>query len=440
MTRRIAVIGSGASGSLVATRLLERLGPKDNVWLIGDLESSARGVAYSTDDLEHRLNVRAQNMSAYPDEPDHFVRWLVSIGAGDEELLTQSFMPRPVYGDYLEWCLRQAIGRRSSGFERVVGKVASMVADGDRVMVGLDDGGGLRATHVVLATGHLGPRVPPSLDGIASHPRFVGSPWISWRSADLAEKDVLIVGTGLTMVDVVMSIRKRNGSGRIFARSRRGLEPHPHRRGPKPPALVLAEDPETIRGLAREVICRSRTAGDGWRSVIDACRPHTCNWWAGLSWDERRRFLRRLQPYWDTHRHRVPDEIYAVLKQMRIEGKLDIAAGQIHTAWPSGDGFEVGLRHGSTQETLRVDWVVNCTGPDTNYRDAKVPVLESAVGNGLAQYDPLGMGLLVKKDHSTDDRSRVFAIGPLCRGSLWETIAMPEIRVQAQLIAERCSG
>jgi uncharacterized NAD(P)/FAD-binding protein YdhS len=149
--------------------------------------------------------------------------------------------------------------------------------------------------------------------------------------------------------------------------------------------------------------------------------------------------LRRLQPYWDAHRHRIPDEVYAVVKQMQIEQRLDVAAAQEISVRPASEGFHVATTGMDRQrERLEVSWIVNCTGPETNLVAANVPILESAVKEGIARYDPLGIGLVIDHRHATEPTGRVFAIGPLCRGCLWETIAMPEIRVQAKLIADQC--
>ena len=441
MNRHVVVIGAGASGAVTATRLLEDLSSGDLVTLVGRDEDPGKGVAYGTQDLDHRLNVRAQNMSAYSDEPGHFLEWLVDRGAGTRESIAECFVARPIFGEYLTSTLQAAISSSSAGFQFQRNEAISLDSKGDHIEVTMADGITLLATHVVLATGHLGPKVPAQFSNVQEHARFIKTPWgTALARADFKDQDVLIVGTGLTMVDTVMAVKRTIGTGRIYARSRRGLMPHPHRRGPKPAPIMLDDQPETARGLARQIICRSRSAGPNWRNVVDGCRSQTTVWWQSLSWSERARFLRTFQPYWDAHRHRVPDEVYAVIKQMQIEERLDVAASRGMHANPSGEGFLVqGMRSSGEEETIQAGWIINCTGPETSYPKAKNPLFTSAFEQGLIQYDPLGLGLMVDHRHATEPIGRVFAIGPLCRGCLWETIAIPEIRSQAKLIAEQCA-
>ncbi len=428
----VAIVGAGASGALVAAQLLRRLGPNDSLTLIGDQPKVALGVAYGTTEPHHLLNVRATGMSAFPDEPCHFVDWLVAQGVGDVAGLQDAFIPRLIYGEYLQAVLEAAQDQSAATFQIIQAMAVGLKPTEAGVQVGLDTSECLEATHVVLASGHPGPKVPGFLRPIQGHPRVILAPW-SAELKELAEsgEEVLLVGTGLSMVDAALALDALQCKGKIHARSRRGLLPQPHRVFPKPPVTRIDGPVTDLRSLARQVISQARAAGCGWRGIIDGCRSQTTGWWQALSWSDRARFLRRLQPYWDVHRHRIAEKVHAILQQMQIEGRLDIGAAPTMRAQVEEYGFAVT----TATETLSVGWIVNCTGPETDYRAAKVPVLESAVQSGLAEYDPLGMGLMVDQNHRTHPQANVFALGSLCRGCLWESVAVPELRVQAERIA-----
>jgi uncharacterized NAD(P)/FAD-binding protein YdhS len=436
---RVAILGGGASGALVATQLLSRLGEGDEVILIHRNTTLCFGIAYGTGDLAHRLNVRGQGMSAFPDRPNHFVDWLVEKEVGESERLKEAFVARRIYGEYLQSVLDDAIQNSPASLKIVVDEAVGLEMDGTSKRVTLGSGENFLATHAVLAIGHLSAKFPPILRPLEQNPRFVRTPWANGLDQmELGDNEnILMIGTGLTMVDAAVSLRPKLKRGTIFARSRHGLMPHTHRHGPKPPVIQVPEPPSDIRSLAKEVIRQGRLAGPNWRGVVDGCRTRTAAWWKGLDWKERSRFMHHLTPFWDVHRHRVDDELYAVLKQMQIEERLNIGSGRVLDIQELECGFRVTLgRPNVTHETLNVGWILNCTGPETGYRDAKLPLLETAVASGLASYDPLGLGLNVDDTHQTGPDSGVYAIGPLCRGCLWETIAVPEIRSQAELIAK----
>ncbi len=440
--RRVCVLGAGASGLIVSAQLLHRLGFGDDVVLVHRESSLGLGTAYATNEVEHRLNVRAHNMSAYADHPSHFVEWLADRGVGETVHLNEMFISRTVYGEYLWAVLEEIEGASLANLHTVQDEAVAIERERENYRISLGSGSSILATHVVFATGHLGPKLPKFLEPLRGNPRFKLSTWANeLDSVDPKDEDILIIGTGLTMVDAMLSLSNKLANNRVYARSRRGLMPHPHRPGPKPPVIQVDEPVSEIRSLARQIICQGRSAGPDWRAVVDGCRSLTTKWWKSLDWEQRARFLQRLQPYWDTHRHRIPDEVYAMLQQMQIEDRLDVAPAANIRIEPMDDGFKVILtRPNGVQETLTVGWILNCTGPETDFVGAKLPLYESAVAAGLASYDPLGLGLLIDDQHLTATGERIFAIGPVCRGCLWETTAIPEIRVQAELIATECAG
>jgi uncharacterized NAD(P)/FAD-binding protein YdhS len=178
-------------------------------------------------------------------------------------------------------------------------------------------------------------------------------------------------------------------------------------------------------------------AGSGWRAVIDSLRPFTQEIWRSLSFTERRRFLRHLRPYWDVHRHRVAPVIGTRLASQIHDGQIEIHAGRIKAYAEDIDGVDVTYRDrvSGQLERLRVDRVINCTGPESDCRNVDDLLLTDLMRQKLARPDQLFLGLDVSPDGALIDAhgaasNLLYAIGPVRKGSLWETIAVPELRVQ----------
>lgn len=409
----VCVVGGGASGTLVAAGLLRHMAT-GRVTVVERSGRLGRGVAYGTTDPAHLLNVPSGRMSAFPDQPGHFSRWL---GDGSD---TQDFVPRVTYGRYLEDVVAEAASRSRAELRLVAATATGLTADGV-----VTTHGGVPADAVVLALGNLPPVIA---DAFASIP-VIRDPWTPVAlDGVLAEHDVLVLGTGLTMVDVALALDARGHRGRVLARSRRGLSPLAH---------AAADPVSTHPGRPlRDVSRAARAAGGDWRGVIDGLRSQTPRLWQTLSWEERALFFRRLSAFWDVHRHRVPPAAFSRFDALRSAGRLDLGKGRALRAGLRGGRLEVEFMH----ETVLVDAVINCTGPQSNYRDARIPLLEDAVALGLACYDPLGLGLMVDDLGRTEPRGRLFALGPLCRGCRLETTAVPEIREQADAIARFLSS
>lgn len=427
--RHVAVIGGGASGALSAIQLLRRMAVGDRVTLIERNADVGLGVAYGTTDTSHLLNVRAINLSLFPDDVGHFSRWLVAKGLAAPHKVDDAYFPRMYFGQYLVDTLE--CERRNSSAELCILKETALAfLDAEDQLCVLTSGSTVTAEAYVLALGHLPPKIPASLEAVASEPRFIVNPWQSGVLGAIGPDDaVFIVGTGLTMVDQVMALVNAGHRGRIVARSRRGLMPRVHRLNtPAPFQLADFERPDLFRFVIRTI----RESGDNWRSVIDGIRPFTPRIWAALSLRDKKRFLRRLAPYWDVHRHRVPRPAYEILQSLIAAGRLNVGAGQIANVGWDGSRFQIQTRTGP--ETA--DWIINCTGPDCDWLGAKNPLMESGKSLGLLDYDDLGMGVRVDEDGRTDAAGRVWALGPICRGTRWESMAMPEIRAQALKLAE----
>jgi uncharacterized NAD(P)/FAD-binding protein YdhS len=289
---------------------------------------------------------------------------------------------------------------------------------------------------LVLAVGNQEPEALAAFAG-AGH-RFIGNPWGDDARAAVRElastgEATLLVGTGLTMVDLVLSLDAAGHRGRIVALSRRGLAPLSH--ADFTPAPVEGNDlPQGLRELFRWL--RRRSAEVGWRAAIDSLRPHSHPLWQGLSGDEQRRFLRHARPWWDVHRHRIAPEVANTVARMVADGQLEILAGRILRAAATAEGIEVAYRRrGSAKvQSETFAYAFNCTGPLHSITHSRDPLLRSLLDAGEVRPDHLGIGLDI--DGTCSAGRHLWAMGPLTKGRYWEIIAVPDIREQAAAVAE----
>ena len=420
----VAIVGGGFSGTMAAANLARR--GIDSLIVEGG-GRAGQGAAYSTGDAAHLLNVPAGNMSAWPDDPEDFAR-----REGDPA----AFAQRRDYGAYRRAILDEALASgRSQLVER---KAVAATRDGDCWQVALDDGSMVAADALVLATGNQPPGRLRVLEGAGE--RLVGNPWGAQARAAIAEvvasdAAVLIVGTGLTMVDVVLSLDAAGHRGEILAVSRRGQLPRGH--APSEPAPVGIEEVPSGHSGALLKWLRRRAGGVGWRAAIDSLRPHSQALWDRLGPDQQRRFLRHARPWWDVHRHRIAPEVAHRLKQLIGDGQLRVAAGRIARCSSGGDAVAVEIdKRGGGMISGRFAYVFNCTGPLHDLESTADPLLASLLSAGHARADHLGIGLSVDGRSRVEGAERLWALGPLTKGRFWEIIAVPDIRSQAAAVAE----
>lgn len=457
----VAVVGAGASGALTAVHLCEtavRRRTPLRLVLIDPAPEAGRGTAYATTDPRHRLNVPAGGMSCHSDDPGHFTRWLCRHG--EPTVRATDFATRYRYGAYLADTLARAIvhAHDTVAVRRLRTRVEGCTRAPDgRPGLRLADGTYLVADSVVLATG---PAVtveeedpnrtpgwaPTRLRGSA---RLIRSPWspgaldgpLAHRTAGTrrdARADVLLVGTGLTAVDLALSLDRPDRT--VHAVSRTGLLPQPHALSPAPPMAAPDDlDAPTLAALRRTVhrhIGRAmRTHGD-WRPALDSLRPHTDRLWRGLTPDERAAFMAREGALWNTHRHRMAPATAESLRRALTTRRLRVHTGRIADATTRHDGtLLVTLSNGTR---LTIGWAIDCTGPGPR---PEGPLWQSLFTLGAAVPGPLGLGVATRDGHLIDSSGRtglpLFTLGAPRRGELWETTAIPEIRAQAADLAER---
>jgi len=449
----VGIVGGGFSGTLVASHLVReasRRGKPVHVALLDPQATFGEGAAYRTPDPHHLLNVPAAGMSALPDRPDDFLAW---SRRRDPEVAPYDFLPRKRYGEYLRDTLLDAADAAPPGvtleFQRVL--VDAVRREDARWTV---MGGGRRvlsADVLVLATGHRPPADPLAGRWTGSRAHFVEDPWATLvLSAIRPDETVVLLGTGLTAVDVVLSITKSPRSAPIYAVSRRGLLPAGHaplpvvREDPSPwlaPLLARGPTARTLLAAVRAAARRTQLAGGDWRSVIDGLRPHTTPIWQSLGEREARRFLRHVRPHWEVHRHRMAPSIAAQIEGLQATSVLRPRAARFVRADATSAEvrLEIQPRGGSTTTVLRADWVVNCTGPGSGPDSVLSPALRSLVDAAHLELDPFGLGVL------TDElgrarargvvRSDLLVVGTLRKAQLWESTAVPELRAQAAGVA-----
>lgn len=440
MIEHVAIIGAGFSGTLQAINLIRHEGPRAT--LIERAPVAGTGLAYGAAHPSHLLNVRAANMSAFPDDPGHLVRWLEGRGV---EHAAASFVPRRVYGEYLREMLAQALARYPDRLRLVRGEVEDVTFDADGATLQLSDGT-LRADAAVLAVGNLPPHDPPGLDPAALSPtRYKGDPWDPSVPEGLSDDDtVLVIGTGLTMVDVALLLEARGFGGKIIAVSRRGLLPRPHAAGQD--WDKIRERPRTqASSLVRAV--RTRAEQVGWRNAVDELRPFTQPMWANAAEDERARFLRHLRPWWDVHRHRLAPEVHARLQALIDRGQLEVLAAKTlgFAEGPAGIAVTFRPRGGDATKTITAQRIVNCTGPLGDLARTREPLLQRLAERGLIRPDAAHIGIDVDNQGQTiaangRANANLYALGPMTRGAFWEIVAVPDIRTQTWAVARRLSN
>lgn len=425
----VAIVGGGASGTLVAVQLLECSRGPFRIALVERTAALARGLAYGSPEACHLLNVPAAGMSAFPDRPDDFVQW---SGAAPDQ-----YVPRSVYGDYLAATLAEARARAHAEVSLIVlrGEVTAVSAADGGLRVTFSDGVELAARAAVLAAGNL-----PSAEVLAKgHPAYRESPWESDALEGVPpDAPVLFLGTGLTMVDAALALDQRGHRGAMHALSRRGLLPTEHAEVTASPHWRVGAS--GLRGLLRSVR-QAAQRGMDWRAVVDGLRTATQRIWSRLSLAEKRRFLRHLRPYWEVHRHRMAPDVARRIAQLAKEGRLCVHAGRLQSIRSRGELALVRYRpRGERCECeLEVARVVNCTGPAMYLADMGHPLIAALLESGLARADALGLGFATDREGALlgNAAGRLFTLGNLRRGELWETTAIPELREQAYTIAQR---
>src|SRR5476651_2892219 len=452
----VLIVGGGLSGTMLAVQLL-RLPGKRQILVIEPRAELGRGEAYSAVELGHTLNGNAARMSVDPDNADDLTQWLTDyIGAGgwpqahqQAVPISELFPPRGIFGLYAQQRLAEAKALSASTVEHVRGEVIDLHVDERSTVLTLDNGQQLRGAFAVLATGMFPAARTPQTDSSGLNAAAV-DPWdVQAMTLIDPQSTVLIIGSGLTMVDAVVSLEQAGHRGPIEVFSRHGLLPHVRR---QPPAWVdfLAEDHSirTPRQLLRELRrhCRDAIAqGIDWQSPLDTVRAHIGRLWSQATDVQRRQFVRHLRPWWESHHHRSPPPSAQLLARLVQEGRLTIDAASLQGFESLASGqLQVRIRPRGESESRWVigDALINSTGIEYDWRRVDRALPRQLLARGLIQPGPLALGIAADPGGAVLDAqgnvaTRLFAMGPPLRGMWWESTAVTDVAIQAKALAAR---
>ncbi|KAB0495968.1 FAD/NAD(P)-binding protein [Pseudomonas vancouverensis] len=444
---------------MLAAQLL-RLPGKRKVLVIEPRAELGRGEAYSAVELGHTLNGNAARMSVDPDNADDLTQWLTEyIAAGgwpqshqQAVPISELFPPRGIFGLYARQRLAEAQAKgalNGSTVEHIQAEAVDLQSDADAVHLTLSDGQQLQGAFAVLATGMFPAARTPQTQSSGLNAAAL-DPWdvAAMRQLD-PQSTVLIIGSGLTMVDAVVSLEQAGHRGPIEVFSRHGLLPHVRR---QPPAWVdfLADDLSirTPRQLMRELRrhCRQAMAeGIDWQAPLDTMRAHIGRLWHQATDVQRRQFVRHVRPWWESHHHRSPPLSAELVARLHGEGRLRIHAASFKGLVPgSGNGVSICLRRRGEAQTCVVSGaaLINSSGIEYDWRRVARPLPQQLLARGLVQPGPLALGIAAQVDGAVlgadgQASSRVFAMGPPLRGMWWESTAVTDVASQAKALAAR---
>lgn len=454
----VLIIGGGLSGTMLAVQLL-RLPGRRQILVIEPRAELGRGEAYSAVELGHTLNGNAARMSVDPDNPDDLTQWLtehIAAGGWPESAeqavpISELFPPRGLFGVYAQQRLAEAKARSASTVEHVRAEVIDVQMDADATLLTLDNGQRLRGNFAVLATGMF-----PAARTPQTHSSGVNAAAVDpWDVATMRRLDprstVLIIGSGLTMVDAVVSLEQAGHRGPIEIFSRHGLLPHVRR---QPPAWddFLAADPalRSPRQLLRELRRQCSIAqaqGIDWQAPLDTVRAHIGRLWSQASEREKRQFVRHVRPWWESHHHRSPPLSAQLVARLHEEGRLRIRAASFKGLVPAQSGVTIAVRQRGEQTLTQVTGaaLINSSGIEYDWRRVARPLPQQLLKRGLIQPGPLALGIAADASGAVLDAqgqvsARLFAMGPPLRGMWWESTAVTDVALQAKALASKLAA
>jgi uncharacterized NAD(P)/FAD-binding protein YdhS len=443
---RLAIVGGGFTGAALATHALSSTTQPLSVDVIEPSAKLGQGAAYGTTNTDHRLNVPSDRMSLFSSDPTHFIRWLFDNNwLPDPESINplgRCYVPRSAFAAYSEDVLAQAARKAASALLRHrQTRAVRLTREDDGFCIELADGASLRVDRVAFCTGHV-PRTPCSvLKGAASHPRFIANPWASGSLSAVRRSDsVLIVGTGLTMVDVIATLATAGHQGPIVAISQRGLLPQKHGAFVDNDHLFEGARPQTALELLRLVRAEVLGRDDGldWQAVIDALRRKLPDIWPALPTIERARAVRRLMPFWEVHRFRIAPQGAAAVARLTAQGTLTVRRARAIEVDARDDSLLARLRLPDRTEVEQAfDSIIVCAGASRDIRDNSL--IANLVDRGLAQTDDVNLGLRVDGfsrliGARSTTQPDLFAFGPITRGTFGEMTGTPDILRQIERV------
>jgi len=449
----IVIIGGGFCGTMTAVNLFAKAKGPLSISLFNCGYPENKGIAFHTYSEGHVLNVPCQNMSAYPNDPNHFLNWCKSGNKVEipEDELPGKFLSRNLYGKYLDEIFKDALKQKSEliNFEIIREEVIDIEKSEEHYVIQSVSGKKVNANKVVIATGNHPPSHPPlSNKSFVDSPRYFANPWQENAVSNTEPNEtILIIGTGLTMVDVVLGLTEKQFKGKIIALSPNGYNILSHKKHhPQRKILDELEPPFDLTNLFRlfyKHVRDARLRGESGETVVDAVRSHTQIIWQQLSLEDKKRFMAHVRHLWGVARHRLPSEIHKQIQEMIAQNNLQVLAGRINEITVSLNNLivDISLRGGNKIQTLKVQRIINCTGPLTDISKFQSPLYANLLTKKIIRPDEMKLGIEATAegriiDHDGNESKSIFTLGSLLKGKLWESTAIPELRKQAERVAE----
>lgn len=423
----ITIIGAGVSGTLLTINLIKNNPDNLVINLVEkDKDKFNLGVAYHTNEITHLLNVRAIGMSIFKDEPEHFINWLNDNGY---DYSKTDFVPRQIFGEYVQYYYKLYTNNTNVKVNVIFDEVVNL-HQSDKWHVELTTQT-LTSDKVVLALGHISIAEMDMLK-YSNISKYFRTPWVNniYDSIESTD-DVLMIGSGLTADDIILSLKSRNHTGKIYCISRRGLQPFAHEIFEPYPSFYSELEGKDINSIFSIVHKHLKNAKNK-KAVIDSLRPHTQSIWKSLSSEDKSRFLRHINPLWNVIRHRMPESTHQTLADMQNHDQLEFLTGRISSI-KEDDRIVIKYNDKKEQKEVIVDAIINCIGPESNYKRIKMPLISNLLDSKMIENNDNGITI---KSNDYKIKDNLYVIGPLLKGELFEATAVPEIRVQAEELSK----
>jgi len=455
--KHIGIIGAGFSGIFTAIQLIKQATSPIEITIISEKASFGRGIAYTPYSKKHLLNVITQKMSAFGDDPNHFLDWVMSqddFKEKDREVIANSFMPRYLYGEYMDHVRSQYISLASSKnikYHELYDEVQDIEIEEGQITLTLSNSQNhLIVNECVLASGNILPRNPNGISkSVLAHPNYYQNPWEGnyVRNIDHT-KPILIIGNGLTMVDSVLGLLEHGYQNQIISVSPNGFNILPHRHNGLHYKKLAEEMPTNGKlydyvKLIFKHVRLVREHGVSAEPVIDSIRPFTQKIWKSLSESDKALFMSRFRHLWGVARHRIPLHIHDLIQKLRIQNRLEIISGKIVSVDVAKDEFAVTIFDKKRQRNLTTTYgkIINCTGPETDISKLENGLLVNIFKKGYISQDPLCLGIRTNPDNFCildrigKEQAGFYTLGSNLKGELWESTAVNELRSQCERLA-----
>ena len=448
MMKQITIIGAGLSGTLLAVNLLrQKCREKIKINLVDRNSENDLGPAYSTSE-DYLLNVPVEIMGAFSDQPEHFLNW---VNEKNVRAKNGDYLPRKLYRQYIRAMLQKTWDEKDENkiFERIRGEAINIILNNGKPVICMENGSEIISDKVVLALGNAPPKNPNlKSNTFLNDKRYIQNPWNPAILNKFSTDDtIFFIGTGQTMTDLATGLYKRNHKGKMITISRRGIFPMVQKKVEPYPSfydeLKGLTDISTVFHIVRKHLRIANEKGLDPRSVIDSLRPHTKSIWMALHSEEKKRFLRHVFRYWEIIRSRIPPASDEIINKLKSSGQLQVLTGRLTDIIPAKDRMEIKFieRETTDEKSISAEIVINCIGPCQDYEQIDQPLIKNLLKKKLIHCDPVHLGINALPDCSVirDDGTPseiLYTIGLPLKGIVWESLAAPEIRVEAEELSK----